>query len=57
MKELPALPHNEEAEQVFLASLILDNTLINEALDGITEDYFYTDKNQVIYSAIIELAK
>ena len=56
-KETLELPHNQEAEQAMLASLILDNKLINEAREALSAEHFFNNQNKVIYNAIIELNK
>lgn len=56
-QDTPLLPHSEEAEQIVLASLVIDNNLINEAIETITPKHFYGEKNKTIYKAIIGLAK
>ena len=56
-ENLPQIPCNPEAEKVVLASLVLDNSLLNEAIETITPKHFYSENNAVIYEAIINLAK
>lgn len=50
-------PHNEEAEQAFLGSLILQGDMLDEVSSKIHKESFYFEKHEVIYQAIIELAE
>lgn len=55
--DLSLLPHNDDAEKAVLASLILDNNLIAEALETFTPEHFYNNKHKSIFQAIVALAK
>ena len=57
MKDLPIFPHNEDAEKAVLGSILLENSLITEALETLTPEYFYSDKNRAIFEAMVNLAK
>ena len=57
MSNLLEFPHNEEAEQAVLSSLVMDNDLIPEAIDRLTPDHFYSDQHKTIFKAILELYK
>jgi replicative DNA helicase len=50
-------PHNEEAEQAFLGSLILQGDMLDEVGTKIQKNSFYFDKHEIIYQAILELAE
>ncbi len=56
-KDTSKLPHNPEAEQAVLSSLMQDNNLISEARDALSVEHFYDGQNMIIYNAIIELNK
>lgn len=48
-------PHNLEAEQACLGSLLIDKDAIIKVADVIDADDFYSDKHRMIYEAMIEL--
>lgn len=48
-------PHNLEAEQACLGSLLIDKDAIIRIADIIAPDDFYSEKHQFIFSAILEL--
>ena len=48
-------PQNLEAEQSLLASLIIDNEMIDDIRDTIAPEDFYSEKHRVIYRAMLEL--
>lgn len=48
-------PHNSEAEQAVLGSLLIDKEAISEVSEIITPEYFYEDTNRDIYQAMLEL--
>jgi replicative DNA helicase len=48
-------PHNSEAEQAVLGSLLIDKEAISEVSELITPDYFYEDINRDIYQAMLDL--
>ncbi len=48
-------PHSIEAEQSTLGALILDQEVVTEVVELITEDDFYKEAHKVIYRGIIEL--
>lgn len=49
-------PHNEEAEQAFLGSLIIQGDMVDEVSNHIHRESFYFDKHAHIYQAILDLA-
>ncbi len=49
------LPHNLEAEQSFLGSILIDKDAIFKVGDTITTADFYSRKHQLIYEAILTL--
>ncbi len=53
LEKLP--PQNIEAEQALLGSLLIDKDAIIKVADLITEDDFYKDIHQMIYSAMFEI--
>lgn len=48
-------PHNLEAEQACLGSLLIDKDAIIKVADVIDSDDFYSDKHRMIYEAMMEL--
>ena len=52
---LRSLPHNIEAEQSVIGSMIIDKASIAQAVEVLKSEDFYRDSHQVIFSAILEL--
>lgn len=52
---LRSLPHNVEAEQSVIGSMLLDKTSIAQATEGLKSEDFYKDTHKVIYNAIVDL--
>jgi DnaB-like helicase N terminal domain/Protein of unknown function (DUF3987) len=48
-------PHNIEAEESVLGSILLDNDVLLEIVDILRVDDFYRDDHQVVYQAILDL--
>lgn len=55
MTDLQSPPHNIEAEQNVLGSLIIDKDSIIKIADMLNSDDFYEPKHALIYGAILEL--
>jgi len=55
--ELPTRlpPHNIEAEQGVLGSILLDNDVLHDVVGLITADDFYRTSHQVLYRAILDM--
>lgn len=53
MEQLP--PHNIEAEQACLGSLLIDKDAIIRVADIISPDDFYSDKHKLIYQAMQDI--
>lgn len=49
------LPHNIEAEQCVLGSIIIDGSQINSVLEVLSPEDFYREAHRKIFSAMIEL--
>ena len=49
------LPHNFLAEKIVLSSLLINNAIIENALNNLTTQTFYFTNHQKIYDAIISL--
>lgn len=47
-----AMPNNLDAEQAILGCLLIDNSIISEVLEKLSEDDFYTESHQLILSAM-----
>lgn len=48
-------PHDSEAEQSLLGSMLLSDDVIPEVAEIVNQDSFYTDVNRHIFEAILEL--
>lgn len=48
-------PHDIDAEQAVLGSMLTDKDAVNAAIETLKEDAFYRDDNKVIYQAIVNL--
>lgn len=48
-------PHDIDAEQAVLGSMLTDKDAVNAAIETLKEDAFYRDDNRVIYQAIVNL--
>ncbi len=53
--EIFQIPHNKNAEQALIATLILDNSLMDEANSLLTPADFYIKSNRAIYEAMVHL--
>jgi replicative DNA helicase len=49
------IPHNEDAEQSVLGSMLRDNVTIGDVVQIVRAGDFYTDRHQKIFSGIVEL--
>jgi len=50
-----SIPHDNEAEQAVLGSVIENNDILNETANILTSGSFYLEKHQHIYQAMLEL--
>lgn len=48
-------PHDTEAEQAVIGSMLTDKDAIIAAIEVLKEDYFYREDNKTIFSAILNL--
>ena len=48
-------PHDIEAEQAVIGSMLTDKDAIMSAVEVLKEDDFYREDNKIIYSAILNL--
>ena len=48
-------PHDTEAEQAVIGSMLTDKDAIISAIEVLKEDYFYREDNKIIFSAIVNL--
>jgi len=48
-------PHNLDAEQALLGSLMLDKSALDEVIDAIRPDSFYQERHSIIFEAIVQL--
>ncbi|HZI18726.1 MAG TPA: replicative DNA helicase [Pyrinomonadaceae bacterium] len=56
MLERP-LPHSGDAERAILGSIILDNSLVNQAVELLKPDDFYVRAHQFVFRAMIALSE
>ena len=49
------LPQNVDAEKSLLGAIIIENSLLNQALEGLSEEDFYRDAHRRIWKAIENL--
>lgn len=49
-------PHNLEAEQSLLGAMILDTHAVNEAMEIIQSECFYSEAHKIIFDTIIEMS-
>ncbi|HEX8458481.1 MAG TPA: replicative DNA helicase [Pyrinomonadaceae bacterium] len=56
MLERP-LPHGAEAERAILGAIILDNNLVNQAIELLKPDDFYVRAHQHIFRAMISMSE
>ena len=52
---LKSMPHNIEAEQCVLGSMMIDKSSIAQALEVLNKEDFYKDAHQKIFNAILDL--
>ena len=48
-------PHDIQAEQAVLGSMLLDKDAVIDAIEVLREDSFYREDNKMIFSAILSL--
>jgi replicative DNA helicase len=48
-------PHNDEAEQAALGAILLDNEVIDVALEQIKPEDFYSNANRKVFQAVLNL--
>ena len=48
-------PHDLEAEQAIIGSMLTDKDAVISAIEVLKEEDFYREDNKVIYSAILNL--
>src|SRR5213082_2816285 len=56
MLERP-LPHSAEAERAILGAIILDNSLVNQAIELLRPEDFYIRANQFVFRSMIALSE
>jgi replicative DNA helicase len=56
MLERP-LPHSAEAERAILGAIVLDNSIVNQAIELLRPDDFYTRAHQHVFRAMISLSE
>ncbi|MCK8060882.1 MULTISPECIES: replicative DNA helicase [unclassified Fusibacter] len=49
-------PHNLDAEQSLLGAMILDQHAINEGMESLKSDDFYSEGHRIIFDAILEMS-
>jgi len=48
-------PNAMESEEMLLGSIMLDNTVFDDILSQVKTEYFYSNKNQNIFDAMVKL--
>ena len=48
-------PHDIEAEQAVLGSMLTDKDAVSSSIEVLKEDDFYREDNKIIYSAMLNL--
>src|ERR687893_2070428 len=56
MLERP-LPHSAEAERAILGAIILDNSVVNQAIELLRPEDFYVRAHQYVFRAMIGLSE
>ena len=51
------LPHSADAERAILGAILLDNSLVNQAIELLRPDDFYVRANQHVFRAMINLSE
>jgi replicative DNA helicase len=51
------MPASIDTERTILGSVLIDNALLNEAVEGLSPDDFYLDAHRRIYSRMLELTE
>ena len=51
------LPHSAEAERAILGAIVLDNSLVNQAIELLRPDDFYVRAHQFVFRAMINLSE
>ena len=54
-QQAQTMPHDQEAEQAILGSILFDILIIDDILEKIKPEHFYLISHQYIFSAILEL--
>ena len=48
-------PQNTDAEEALLSAILIDNSIINDVVEILSDEDFYRSKHQVIFRSIVEL--
>src|ERR687889_125751 len=51
------LPHSADAERAILGAIVLDNSLVNQAIELLRPDDFYVRAHQFVFRAMISLSE
>ena len=51
------LPHSAEAERAILGSVLLDNSLVNHAIELLRPEDFYVRAHQFVFRSMIALSE
>lgn len=54
-RELRVPPHSIDAEQAVIGSIMLRHDIINDLMDVITDEAFYSERHKIIYRSIMKL--
>ena len=51
------VPHNLEAERALLGSILLDNSALNLALEGVGKDDFFSEAHRIAFDKMIAISE
>lgn len=51
------LPHSAESERAILGAILLDNSLVNQAVELVRADDFYVRAHQLVFSAMVSMGE
>jgi replicative DNA helicase len=52
-----AVPHNLEAERALLGSILLDNSALNLALEGVGKDDFFSEAHRITFDKMVAISE
>jgi replicative DNA helicase len=55
LEETSTLPHNKDAEEFILGSVLLENSAMDEIIDVLSSADFYSERNRILYEEMLVL--